>query len=351
MGRIIGIRHRIKRTAEGGASPTQLCVYTENGQKTFLVLKTEDDELDFVKSGWQEGDQVGMMLGGSGDNFAFALARRGRDIGASVFRIPPFVLISQFGKDRDKNDDAERIASLFVQEPELFYQVLERDLQVIWLRERLRARIDAMKARIACEQRLGQHLIGTIFCSPDGYYPEGAIEKQFDELKANDAIYLALVKEEAKRERELIKACEALDLYQQLFAPIEGCGPMIASRIIGAVVDVRRFETKAQFRAFCGVHVKDGRFPRRRTNEVANWSGDCRQALYLLGDQFNRRPDSEWGQKLRAAKKKYRAAHPEVITENGKKRYTPAHIHRMATWYTLGKFAEWLFREWWKLAE
>jgi len=350
MGRVIGIRHRIKRTAEGDASPTQLCIYYEN-EKVVSLLKTEDDELDFIRNGLQEGDRVGMMLGGSGDNFAFALARHGQDIGASIFRVPAFVVVNLFGKDRDKNDDAERIANLLAQRPDLFYQVLERDLDVIWLRECLRARIDAMKARIACEQRLGQHLTGTIFCSPEGYYPEGAIEKQFDELKANDVIYLALLKEETKRERELIKACEALDLYQQLFAPIEGCGPMIASRIIGAVVDIRRFETKPQFRAFCGVHVQNGRFPRRRTNEVANWSGDCRQALYLLGEQFNRRPGSEWGQKLLAAKGKYRAAHPEVITENGKKHYTPGHIHKMATWYTLGKFAEWLFGAWWKLAE
>jgi Zn ribbon nucleic-acid-binding protein len=240
-----------------------------------------------------------------------------------------------------------------------------------------------MKARIACEQRLRQRTIGSVFCSPDGLFPEGDVEKQFDEVKANDKIYQALLSEEGKRERDLEKACQGLDVYTELFEPIKGAGPKIASRIIAAVINIHRFETKAKFRAFCGVHlrvhwicsdcgkkssieswgnnlpeipqciqcgsvnvVEKGVFPRRRNNEVANWSGDCRQALFLLGDQFNRRPESEWGQKLLAAKAKYRASHPEVLEVDGKKRYTDSHIHKMAIWYTLGKFAEQLFKNW-----
>jgi hypothetical protein len=33
----------------------------------------------------------------------------------------------------------------------------------------------------------------------------------------------------------------------------------------------------------------------------------------------------------------------------GTLRYTNGHIHKMATWYTIGKFVESLFRDWWKL--
>jgi len=178
---------------------------------------------------------------------------------------------------------------------------------------------------------------------------------------------------------------------------------------------------KMALRAFCGVHVlPDGRFPRRRNNEVANWDDDCRQALFLLGDQFNRRPKSHWGGRLIAAKAKYRLAHPEPIvsdskltflfrrlevffrengahiqpedfkvtsidglyawfrasvTELGEKAdllavqiqkweekleeaqvsgktvriFTAGHIHKMAVWYTLGKFVESLFTQWFKL--
>ncbi|MFA6405615.1 MAG: transposase [Candidatus Paceibacterota bacterium] len=392
--RIIGIRHRVKKTAEGEARPTQVTIL-ENGKTTTLDLETETDELNFVLGifpaktgktetleGLQSDDKIAMILGGSGDNLAFALARRGQEIGATVHRIPPAVFKTVREKAGDK--DAEFLAMELEKSPATFYQVGPRDLSLIWIRECLRSRVDAMKARIACEQRLRQHMIGAVFCSPEGKFPEGGIEKKFDDLKANDQIFKAVVAEEGKRERELIKACEGLDVYTELFKPVVGLGPMIASRIIGAVIDIRRFETKAKLRAFCGVHLLgDGRFPRRRNNEVANWSKDCRQALYLLGDQFNRRPDSVWGKKLLEAKVKYRASHPyPVLVTNdqgnfelhegffkknsngtynvigrggsheglkGTIRYTNGHIHKMATWYTLGKFVELLFRDWWKL--
>ncbi len=443
--RIIGIRHRVKKTAEGEARPTQVAILN-NGKTINLELETETDELDFVlgrfptsfrkvekdegissipshhikfrklkdgelveefhashvrkegktfevatqvpatHEGLKSSDKVAMILGGSGDNLAFALARRGQEISSSVHRIPPFAFKAV--REKATDEDATLLTKTLSESPSMFYEVGPRDLSLIWLRECLRSRVDAMKARIACEQRLRQHLIGAIFCSPEGKFPEGDIEKQFDDAKANDKISQALTSEEAKRERELVKACQALDIYTELFKPVVGLGPMIASRIIGAVIDIRRFENKAKLRAFCGVHLLgDGRFPRRRNNEVANWNGDCRQALFLLGDQFNRRPDSVWGQKLLLAKAKYRFTHPcpilvtkegtnyelregqftkssngtytvtvhdngetwEVTDIKGTLRYTNGHIHKMATWYTLGKFVEQLFKNWWNL--
>lgn len=442
--RIIGIRHRVKKTAEGEARPTQVAIL-ENGKIVNLELETETDELDFVlgrfpasfrkvdneediskvvshhvkyrklkedekqenfhisqirkegkvtevavqipatHEGLKQGDKVAMILGGSGDNLAFALTRRGQEIGSSVHRIPPFAFKGV--REKASDEDAQILANMLSQSPSSFYEVGPRDMSLIWLRECLRSRVDAMKARIACDQRLRQHMIGAIFCSPEGKFPEGDIEKQFDKTKASDKISLALSSEEGKRERELVKACEALDIYTELFKPVVGLGPMIASRIISAVIDIRRFETKAKLRAFCGVHLLgDGRFPRRRNNEIANWNGDCRQALFLLGDQFNRRPESLWGKKLLWAKTKYRTSHPYpvLVTKEGQHyelregeftksggtytvtvhdngetrqvgglkgtlRYTNGHIHKMATWYTLGKFVEALFRDWWKL--
>ena len=56
-----------------------------------------------------------------------------------------------------------------------------------------------------------------------------------------------------------------------------------------------------------------------------------------------------WGKKLREYKVKLREKHPEVVEVGGKKRYTDGHIHKMALWRTITKFAEWLYNEWWKL--
>lgn len=409
--RIVGIRHRIKKTAEGEARPTQVCILQANGGAEQYDLPDETAELDWVLgrfptkfrstvggedisifpkhhvqwrkmrnnedpesfapnllrregktyfvaakvpceyNGLQAGDKVAMVLGGSGDRLAYALSRQGEGIGAMVYRIPPFFLKEEREqRGLAKEDDASLLAELAVSRLELFYPATPKDRELILLKEAYLARIDAMKERIACEQRLHQHLIGQIFCSSEGLYPEGSIENLYDEKKASDAIFQALRKEEMSREKELIRIVESLDIYQKLFAPIEGVGPMIASRLIVAIGDIRRFATDAKLKAFCGVHLlADGRMPRKRSGELANWNNEARQALYLLGDQFNRRPSSVRGQKLREYKVKLREKHPEVEVVNGKKRYTDIHIHKMAIWRTLTKFTEWLWREWWAL--
>lgn len=414
--RIIGIRHRVKVLAGGESRPTQIFIRDTNTEKEVSrILDDDNAELDFVLGrlpiswrpitdeddlgdfpghhvrwekfssesggaenvpekflrkegkivmvatkvpgsydGLRSGDKVAMVLGGSGDRLAYALTNRGIEIGASVYRIPPFV----FQKKREespedfrngKDRDAELLVQILNTSLELFYLSRPRDMNLIALREALRLRNDAMKARIACVQRLRQSFIGKVFLSEAGKYPEGNIEAAFDELAASDTIYTTLLTEEKRAESDLVRCCKRLDIFELVFKPIEGAGVMTSSRIISAVIDIRRFETPAKLKAFCGVHVlPDGRFPRRRAGQVANWHPDARQALWLLGDQFNRRPGSYWGQKLLEYKKKLRDKHPEPIVdeETGKRKYTNGHIHKMAMWSTLGKFVEALWNNW-----
>lgn len=404
-GRIIGIRHRVKKTAEGEARPTQVVIVEGKAEKVF-ELEDENAELDFVLGrfpvaykaladgedvgdntlprhwktkkvpagedvpenkllvvdgerfvvtgvpsayeGLMPGDTVAMVLGGSGDNLAFALSRRAEEIGAKVLRLPSFELKERRSKEKD--DDAKLLAELAAMMPQLFYEATPRDRTLIKVRETFAARMEAMKERIACEQRLRTILVGKVFRSEEGLYPQGTIEELFAKEKANDIILQALEKEEKKRAKELEKAIEEFDVYTEIFQKVEGCGPAIAARVISSVMDIRRFKTKAKLKAFCGVHVGEGgKFVRRRRGAVANWSPDARQGLYLLGDQFNRRPDSVWGKKLREYKRKFREKHPEIEVVDGKKRYSNGHIHKMAMWRTLTKFVEWLHKEWTRL--
>lgn len=529
MARFIGIRHRTKKTTVGEARPTQVCIVSE-GKIRLIELETETDELDFVLGihpvefrpvdasedvsriarrflktkrlkkgedptdyslnllvhvpgekrprlvthvpsayeGLKKDDVVAMSLGGSGDRMAFALSRRGLQIGASVLRTPPSTLKKERG-DGNKENDANLLAELVQQKPSLFYETGPRDRQLIAVREAYRALMDAMKDRIACEQRLRQRLIGSVFLSEEGKYPEGSIENDFDEQKASDVILQSLVKEEQRREAELSKALEKLDIFTELFQPVEGCGTRIAARLISSILTARRFEVQpdqammnelqknigaclelgqyyadkrnaehlfppnhnglmriqavakwkrehgkedeadllteavaymqerreltkqatqkgaAKLRKYCGVApTADGKFPRRRKGEAALWSPDARQALYLLGEQCNRRPDSVWGQRLRENKVALREKHPEVecstchipwdeCTHHGKseaeqvvsetqempgteqpknrhvRRYTDGHIHKMAIWKTASQFVTWLFGEWLKI--
>lgn len=303
--------------------------------------------------GLQSGDKVALVLSGSGNRLAYAASRIGEQIGAEVYHLPGFKLRERRPEaDKDKPDTDHLILAAALESGAVeFYRMEPRDRDLVALREAYNARVEAMKARMAAAQRMRAHFMGRLFCNSEGRYPEGELELAYEAAAASDVVLQALIVEERRRNKEMDKAAERLAVYRELFAPIKGVGPAIASRLICAIGDIRQFATDAKLKAFCGVHVlEDGRFPRRRNNELANWKPDCRQALYLLGDQFNRRPDSFWGKKLREYKVKLRSAHPEVIVgENGKKKYTDAHIHKMATWRTLTKFVEWLWKEWWAL--
>lgn len=420
MARYIGIRHRIKQSAEGEARPTQIFIINgdkanaydladdtteldwalgrfpiqmrpvtpednlgdfrphhivwrvlklgEEAQQHLLrPIKKEDrkkktDEFEVAIrvpagfDGLRYEDKVAMVLGGSGDRFAFALSRQAEQEGAEVWRTPPFTLKEL--RQNNKDEDAQTLAELLRDHPDAFQLTGPRDRELIRLRETLRSRTEAMKARMGCDLRLRQSLVGSIFCDPAGLYPEGSIEQLYDSHKANSRIMQALCEEEGDREKELVKIVKSLDIYEQIFEPIMGIGPLIAARLIAAIGDIRRFESDSKLKAFCGVHVMpDGRFVRRRGKEVANWHPDARQALYLVGDQFNRRPKSDWGKMLLAYKAKFRQKYPEPVQiempagDNGKTkkvwRYNDGHIHRRATWRTITKFVEWLFKAWW----
>jgi hypothetical protein len=485
MNRVIGIRHRIKKTATGEARPTQL--YLDGN-----IIELEDDnaELDWVRGtfpidyravepdedlsalsprhikwrsvkkdeklddvnpahlrvidgkqqvaikvpatfdGLKPRDVYAMSLGGSGDRLAFALSKAGEKMGAIVLRLPPSVLKERRG-DGDKDQDAKLLAELAQTEPDLFHEVTANTRTIILVRETQALRMDAMKARIACEQRLRQTLIGQVFCR-EGDFAELDIEAQFEKLKANDRILSALVEEETVRIRELDRAIKQTGVWQHILEGVTGIGPALAGRLIssiggierfmvepdqermdalyeesvrlereGGLQDLKRFvkdegnafqtlqraaswcgrngraeqaakleravqcheersklrhkarkATQAKLKKFCGVAVmEDGKFPRRRAGSVANWHPDARQALYLLADQFNRQSDrTRWGKLLLEYKVKLRAAHPDVLEVDGKKRYTDGHIHKMALWRTVTKFVEWLADEWSNLA-
>lgn len=350
--------------------------------------------------GLRAGDTVGMILGGSGDYLAMGLAAQGTTVGATVFRIPTnklrhyrarrtfaehdpvasekfetllyktdrteteqaefeelktfFNALQVKGKHKDVEDtsrDAELLAQLVQTKQRRFYKVEQRDKATIVVRECNQARLEAMRARIACGQRLEQFARGKVFREA-GLNDSESIAAAFDAIKANDGVYQELVKSETAADRALAKALKEIPFYEHL-ATLEsktiGLGPAIMARIFSAVIDIRRFSSASKCIAFAGVHVlPDGRFARRRSGEVANWHGDLRQALYLLADQWVRRPDSFWGKKLKENKVRFRAKHPEVITDpdTKKKKYTDGHIHKMGIWRTITQFLKWFYGEW-----
>lgn len=438
-GNILGTRHRRKGGPEHEPRVTQVVIMDRDGNVLSRVdLKTEDDELDFVRGrfpvkhqaikktddpldhpirhlkwrkikkdedtseipenhllkierqtfvithipvlfdGLMPGDTVIGMLGGTGDRWNAACFRQGKKIGAKVFRVASFILAKN-REIEDNDEDGYNLAKLFLAKPDLFYEVNIFDREVIAVRELLDLRTRAMKNRIAIGQQIEQGLIGKIFTDEEDLYPEGTIEEFCLNKIASDKIYQDAEAEEKRREKDLIRQVGRLEIWEKIFKPMVGWGPMQAAKIIATIGDIRRFPSDKQFRSYCELRPKTKdekgdpthprlQFPRKRRGFISKPS-EIRQAIFLLVDQANRRPESFWGKKLLENKAALRAKHPEPVMlpsanpKTGKdkidkktgdvvlvKCYTDMHIHKMAIWKTAEQICNYIYDEWWKIA-
>ena len=92
----------------------------------------------------------------------------------------------------------------------------------------------------------------------------------------------------------------ANEIYEKVFEPIQGCGPLIAARLITSIGDIRRFETFPKLKAFAGYHhFEDGSRARRKAGTVSNWSPTLKQGVYLFCDiTVKQSSASPWKQRL-----------------------------------------------------
>lgn len=346
--------------------PGRLIKREKSGKKeeVFLISKFATQF-----EGLTAGDTALMVLGGSGDALAYALSRRGEMIDANLYRLSGHALKTARGdkpSDQAERDQSEleTLVSFWATAPKSFNLCDAADRQRIRVDICYSAFKEAQAARMACAARLRQQTIGRVFMSDDGLYPEGQIDLWFKQTKGNDVLLDSFITAETRAKAALEKAVQACRVWS-VFEPIVGVGPSIAGALIASIGDVRRFANEkmdeSKLVAFCGLHALKpdgtkfqpgdtplgGIMARRRVGQLSNWKPQAKQALYSLGDQFNRRPETPWGKKLLENKASLRITHPEVVlSEKGKKRYTDGHIHKMAIWKTLRQFLRFLCAEW-----
>lgn len=163
--------------------------------------------------------------------------------------------------------------------------------------------------------------VGRVF--GESRIPEHATEEQITELVeqliASDkfhATVFARLKNQEKAIERLLKggrekapgaaksrAVPANEIWTTVFEPVMGCGPRIAAPIISTVVDIRRFESFAAFKAYGGYHqFKDGSRAHRIKGHAAPWSMSLKQAVYNFAVQTVKTPASPWRARLDARK-------------------------------------------------
>ena len=88
-------------------------------------------------------------------------------------------------------------------------------------------------------------------------------------------------------------------IWENVFAPIPGVGPLIGARIIAAIGDIRRFKTLPSLKAYAGYHLfEDGSRACRIKGRTSNWDQDLKQGVYLFCVQTLKIKDSPWRAKL-----------------------------------------------------
>jgi len=74
-------------------------------------------------------------------------------------------------------------------------------------------------------------------------------------------------------------------LWVNYLSMVKGVGPRIAAYLI-VKLNPARFKTVSALYKYCGLHVVDGRAPRRRAGEKTDWNPEARTMAWRLGESF-----------------------------------------------------------------
>jgi hypothetical protein len=87
--------------------------------------------------------------------------------------------------------------------------------------------------------------------------------------------------------KELERVVEGHPLYVQYLQHVRGVGAAMAAYLI-TVLNPARFETVSKLWKYCGLHVVNGRAPRRVAGQPIDWNPVARAMMWRLGESFRR---------------------------------------------------------------
>ena len=135
---------------------------------------------------------------------------------------------------------------------------------------------------------------------------EKRLRNKIDEVNSQISEVVALSENETKAQLEKLLVLDPV--YKQVLEPIYQIGPSLAAKLMKEIMTIERFATKEKLVAYFGLHVVNGKAPRRKKaakgekKEAANWNTDGKTALYLWAEQLmkgkNKRPDDPYVQRL-----------------------------------------------------
>lgn len=87
-------------------------------------------------------------------------------------------------------------------------------------------------------------------------------------------------------DKELLRILKGFPIWVEWMQKVRGIGPRLGAGFISEIFDIGRFPTISKLWAYCGMHVIEGKAPKRAKGRQANWNPRLRRLLYNLTDCF-----------------------------------------------------------------
>jgi hypothetical protein len=282
--------------------------------KVFSKPKKPKEGQRIAKKDFLEGlspeDTVWLELGGASDRFSLAAFNRG----AKIFRCPTHHIKDVKHKQkeevdnelRDKEDGTAKILMDFAKNsPEKFYPMRETDQRVLEIRRLVKSYwMIQRKMRVPAQHRF--RIIGQDLELVGGDPLAEKFKKTLERVSIPEHFKYV----EGSLKRDLERKLKEFPLYQMIFEPIRGCGPVTAGLVIGNILDIRRFPELANLRAYAIHHLvkdKEGewRFPKRKKGQSLKGNPNLRQAIYYFVEEMEKQPKDHTWKMLLNQRKEY----------------------------------------------
>lgn len=157
----------------------------------------------------------------------------------------------------------------------------------------------------------------------------------------------SLLDYEADLEKEIKRQLRHLPAWTEVLEPVRGCGPRLAARIIGTVIDIQRFPHVQGFWKYAGWAPMDSPkghkvAPKFTRGQSAQFHQLLRQAMWLFGGQILRN-DSQF----RWFYDYYKEKHTGLVGQevNGYE-MTKMWLSKRATRFAVQKFVKYTWQAW-----
>ena len=142
---------------------------------------------------------------------------------------------------------------------------------------------------------------------------EHKVEKETTKGKISESYAVALKDIEASIQEQIEIVLNEVPVWTEFMKHIRGVGPILAGGIIAYIYkpkddkcdvapehktcncskSIERFNNISKLHAYAGLHVVNGKAPRRERNVISNWNSKFRTHLWKVGQSFMKQPEAK----------------------------------------------------------